>query len=184
MMLQNLIYYSLIGILMVSCNSYKSTLKPEEIKAFGAAVSVSDSLIIESNYAYPRMTGALMDIQNSGFFPMGNVAGNIDISGTLNYLIINKGNVTAELPYYGERNVGGYNQNIGIQFKGQPDDYTIKNNEEGSYIITFSMKDRINSQENYEIQVYLYPNYKTRLIVNSSHRTSIQYSGNLSIKKM
>lgn len=165
----------LIAILLMSCGSTKNKVKLEDITKVKTIIE-NDTIRIEADWAYPQ-NAALMS--NTGLLPVGSSGGSINLIGNPNYLIKKGDSLSIELPYYGEQRMGaGYNSsNNGISFSGKPEETEYifsadKNTHE--YLFNVNRK-----SENLNIRVIIYPNLKTEIRVNSSHRTSISYKGNV-----
>jgi hypothetical protein len=90
--------------------------------------------------------------------------------------------VSAELSYYGERQMGGgYNSKGGIEFKGVPKNYEVsKNAKKNYYTLRFSISEK---SENYQIWLNLFPDLSGTLSINSSQRHPITYYGTLKKEK-
>ncbi|MDY0779506.1 DUF4251 domain-containing protein [Tenacibaculum sp. IB213877] len=176
--MKNIVFLFFI-VVVTSCAS-KKEITPQQQAAFDNIMN-SKSYKIESSWAYPRASNALMSLQNARLFPLGSTAGMIDITGNTNYLIIKNDSVSGYLPYFGERQMGGYSNSnkIGIEFNGQPKDYQITKTDKGNYTITFSAKDDNSNSESYRVTVRIFPNLTTSIHITSSHRTSIEYRGKL-----
>lgn len=171
--------------LIVSCASTNTKFSAAQLKKVENLVD-STSFEIESNWANPRLTAALLSLQNFGFFNAnGNSVSSINISGHSNYFKMNNDSVEVSLPYFGERQMGGRygSTDNGVVIKGKVDrlkKYKMKN---GSYKIVFSVNDANYSTENYDLMVQVFPNMSTNIMVNSSHRTPIQYKGRVLDRK-
>jgi hypothetical protein len=119
-------------------------------------------------------------IANAGLLPPGSTASRIDIAGTGGYFRLVGNSVKANLPFFGERRMGGgYNQNqTGIEFDGIAQDLSISDMKKGDgKTIRFNIKEKT---ESYQVIAQLYPGGTARLTVSSSHRTNMWYQGNVS----
>lgn len=149
--------------------------------------SLLDSLIakktifIESQTAYPQVTNSMVSISNSGLLAPGNTAGSINIIGNSNFLRIKGDSVSGYLPYYGERQMGGYpgNTNTGIEFNDLANKYTVERGKKNGYIVQFTVPDKVNKTERYNVTLRVYPNMSSNIRVNSSQRFSIEYRGHI-----
>ncbi|WP_170245940.1 DUF4251 domain-containing protein [Tenacibaculum adriaticum] len=175
--MKNILFLFLIIGLLIGCAT-KKKFTPQELQNFENLVN-SKSFKIESNWAQPRATGALMRLQNTGLFPPGSNASMVDISGNANYFTIKNDTVSGYLPYFGERQMGGYpnSSKIGIEFKGVPKEYKVEKTDKGNFTINFSINDSNSRSENYRVTIRLFPNLTSSIYVISSHRTSIEYRG-------
>ncbi|WP_157983135.1 DUF4251 domain-containing protein [Psychroflexus aestuariivivens] len=136
----------------------------------------SKSFEIESNWARPSSTTSMNYIAQSGLLGNGSSVSRIDLIGNANYLKFEGDSVSADLPYYGERQSGGgYNSDQSITFEGEPKDLVIEKNEKKNfYNIEFSIS---NGTESFQVSIKIFPNLKTDIFVNSSHRLGINYGG-------
>ncbi|RDY61508.1 DUF4251 domain-containing protein [Flagellimonas nanhaiensis] len=173
-------YCVLIMVLAVGCASnpkHKST--PDQIENLNALV-MGKSFEINANWARPMATRTMNAIGNAGLIPPGSTLNRIDITGTASYLRVLGDSVKAQLPYYGERQMGGvYNLNkIGIQFEGIPEDFSIiSDSKSEAQIMDFSITE---DGESFRVTALLYPSLSSTITIVSSHRNTIWYSGYLS----
>jgi hypothetical protein len=176
--MKKIAFLFVITILTIGCAS-KKELTPQQLQNFESFIN-SKSFKIESTWAYPRATSAMMSLQNAGFFPIGSTANMIDITGNANYLVIKNDSVSGFFPYYGERQMGGYSNSnrIGVEFDEVPEDLQSEKTDKGNYVIKFSANDKNSNSETYQVTVRIFPNLTTSIFVMSSHRTSIEYRGN------
>ncbi len=132
---------------------------------------------IESSYAMPMATTAVTAVLNTGILGPGNTAGQISLIGTPNHLTIKGDSITANLPFFGERRMGGgYNtRESGITINGILSDYQVET-KRGMYVITFEARDT-QGIENYNFTLNLSPNQNANMSVNSTQRTNMQYRG-------
>ena len=135
------------------------------------------SFEIESNFAMPMNTTAVNAVLNSGILGPGNNSNQISLIGTSNYVKIKGDSIEANLPYFGERRMGGgYNpREAGITIDGLLKDYQIET-KRGMYVIRFDAKDT-QGNEMYSFTLNLSPNQNANMSVNSSQRTNIQFRG-------
>ncbi|MDP5060524.1 MAG: DUF4251 domain-containing protein [Maribacter sp.] len=130
----------------------------------------------------PTVTQSLTAVANSGLIPPGSTISRIDLTGTGNYLKIFGDSVSANLPYYGERQFGGgYGATSGIEFKGLPEHYTQAfNSDKQKYVISFQVSDK---SDRYTVYIDIYPNKSSLVSVNMANRNAIQYNGNVNAIK-
>ncbi len=102
--------------------------------------------------------------------------------GNGNYLKIFGDSVSANLPYYGERQFGGgYGSTTGIEFNGFPENYIQEFNvNKQKYTISFQVSD---TSDRYTIYIDIYPNKSSVVSVNMANRNAIQYNGNVNAIK-
>ena len=173
-----------IGIFMLlltslACSSTKSSATPEEIAAMEKMVS-NKQFEIKANWAQPLASQSLNSIAAAGMLPPGSSVSRIDITGTGGYLRMMGDSVKADLPYFGERQMGGgYNQNnTGINFEGVPKDLSIEPNKKGTgKTIQFNIE---HETEGFQVIAQLYPGGMARLSISSTHRNNIWYQGDYS----
>ncbi|GLU44724.1 DUF4251 domain-containing protein [Allomuricauda sp. NBRC 101325] len=167
-------------LFFAACASTSNTsATPEELAAFEKMVA-NQQFEINATWAQPMATQSLNSIANAGLLPPGSTANRIDITGTGGYLRMWDGKVKADLPFFGERRMGGTysSDKVGIKFDGEPTDLTFEPAKKGSgYTVKFNITE---GAESYQVVANIYPNQSARLMVASSQRTNIWYQGNLS----
>ena len=141
------------------------------------------SFEIRAEFAQPMANNSLLQISNAGLLPPGSTAGNISLIGNANFLQIHGDTVKAYLPFYGERRMGGSYGEIrtGIEFNGLPENYEVKKGKKSGYEISFNIKDKNSRTENYNVNIYLFPNLTSTINIRSSHRFNIRYKGNIKL---
>ncbi|WGH76460.1 DUF4251 domain-containing protein [Tenacibaculum tangerinum] len=139
----------------------------------------SKSFTIDSEWAEPQVTNAIMQIANAGMLPVGSNAGSINLVGNSNFFKMKKDTVAAYLPYFGERHMGGSygGRNTGIEFEGIPEELTISEGKENSYRIRFRISDKNTPTEAYTVLVQVFPSLSSTIYINSSQKNSIRYRG-------
>lgn len=180
----NKIYYKpylllLVSVFLFNCGTTSKTktskVKEDQLKSLLA----DKNFIITSDMALPMMTNSMNSLSNSGLLPPGSAANQISLIGNSNYLKVVGDSVSANLPYFGERQMGGgYNGNkTGIEFSGIPEKWELKQNEKTQrYDLSFKIN---NSTESFRVSVTLFPNLTTTININSSQRFPIRYSGSV-----
>ena len=138
---------------------------------------------IHSNFARPLATNSFSQVVNSGVLGAGNTASNIDISGNSNAFRIQGDSISGYFPYFGEIQFGGGypgSNHQGIEFNDIPKDYSVTENDlKHSVEIKFGIKDKFRSNEHYTVFITVFPSNRSTIQINSSNRTSIEYSGTL-----
>lgn len=167
---------SMIFVLF-SCASSKNTTQAE-IDNLNALIE-SKTFEIEAEWAEPMVTNTMAQIANAGLLPIGSNAGNINLTGNSNFFRMKGDTVAAYLPYFGERQAGGAygGRDIGIEFEGVPEDLVISEDKENSHKISFKIKDKNTTTENYNVIVRVYPSLSSTIYVNSTQKNSIRYRG-------
>lgn len=137
---------------------------------------------INAKFAQPMLTQALSQVALSGLIPPGSTINQINLNGSYNFLKIQGDSVSANLAYYGERQMGGgyNNNNAGIVFKGVPETIEIiKDEVKQNYTIKFSINHKT---ENFMVNATAGTNLSGTINVTSSHRSRIGYTGD--VKKL
>lgn len=167
---------ALFLLLSAACKSSSEAFTEAEMEDLKQLVEARN-LEIESEWTWPLAKNSMNQIANAGLLPPGSTAGRINLVGSPNYLRIKGDSVSAYLPYYGERHIAGNynNNNVGIQFEGIPEDFEVaKHEKKQAYKIRFGISD---NAEAYLVNVTLFPNLKSEIVVNSNQRFSITYYG-------
>lgn len=164
------------GSLILSCGTNKNHTFESDVNKLK---SVMESRLFEfrAEWANPMASQGLYAISNAGLLPPGSNVGAIQITGTNNFLKIQGDTITANLPYFGERRLGGggYGDNTGIEFNGVPNAYNQAYNPEKNRLeISFEIADKT---EDYDVRLTIFPNKNAGLSVNSNQRNSIRYTG-------
>ena len=170
-------------IILVSCGGTKTYTEQEQQQyELLKALVESKQFKIQSNFARPMATAALTKVSNSGLLGPGNSASHIDISTSSNFLEIEGDSVKGYFPFFGEQQIGNYpgNNRQGIEFSGIAKEYTFTENDAKQFIhIHFKIEDKNRGREQYTVFITLFPNNRSVIQINSSHRSSIEYSGTL-----
>ncbi|TXD84058.1 DUF4251 domain-containing protein [Subsaximicrobium wynnwilliamsii] len=164
-----------IALSLFACGSSKSTATPAEIENLKKMVE-QRAFEIESDYAYPVTTTALMSLQNAGLFLDGSNASSVSLIGNPNYLRVKGDSVFAELPYFGEVQMPSYpSRDNGIHFKTLLEDYEANQNEKSkAYDLKFGAN---GTDESYNVFITLFPNGRSSIRISGSKRNSIEYTG-------
>lgn len=172
----NRLTFILILISLMSCGTGREA-SSEDLARLDKLIK-DRNFEIETQWVMPLATNSMNQIANAGLLPPGDNASQINIQGDSNYVRFEGDTVSADLPYFGERQMGGgYNRNTGIEFKGVPEDLEIFNKEDKNhYVISFNISEET---ENYRVSLRLYPNLNASIYVSSSQRNPISYRGNL-----
>ncbi|WP_197022119.1 DUF4251 domain-containing protein [Sediminibacter sp. Hel_I_10] len=168
----------LTACFLMSCGSSKTSATPEQIAKLDQLVR-EKSFEIESDWASPMATNALLSLQNAGFFPPGSSASNVSLIGNSNYFRIKGDSISAELPYFGEVQMssGHYGGDASITLEGTIEDYKVnKNEKKNSYTMTFRARSK---NEGYSVFLTLFPSGRTSLRLNGDKRFSIEYTGDV-----
>ncbi|WP_299317340.1 DUF4251 domain-containing protein [uncultured Maribacter sp.] len=165
--------------ILFGCSSSKTAISDSH--AIHGLVA-SKQIEFTATSANPTVTQSLNAVANSGLIPPGSTISRIDLTGNGNYLKIFGDSVSANLPYYGERQFGGgYGSATGIEFNGLPVNYTQKfNSDKQKYTISFQVAD---TSDRYTIYIDIYPSKSSVVSVNMANRNTIQYNGNVNAIK-
>lgn len=175
--------YIITFVLLAGCSSIK-TYSEQEQKVYENLQNLvaSKNFEIVAHTAMPMMSNALTQVLSSNLLPPGNTPSHINIIGTSNSVMIKSDTIHGYLPFYGEQFTGGNpaSNNQGISFKDVPEDYKVTvNDTKHSVDISFKIKDEYRGNERYEIYIRLFPNNTSTMNVQSTTRSSIQFSGNV-----
>ena len=176
-LMKNWIIFCILLTLLHSCGSTKNSLDTKATENFTNLIK-DRSFEFTADWANPMATQGLNAISNAGLLPPGSNAGSIQINGTANLLKVKGDSVMANLPYYGERRFGGgYGSNTGIEFEGIPKNYTEDyDTDKQQYNISFLMDKKM---ENYNVNIFVFPNKTATVTVTSNQRNTIRYQGHV-----
>lgn len=174
------IFALFLCFLTISCTSSKKAYTPTaKSKALDALVS-DRHFIVKITSAAPQVTSSMLSIANSGLLGPGNTISSISLTGNGNHITIKGDSIVMDLPYYGERQMGGgYTSESGIKFNGIPEELSFSKNKQNQRH-TINFKVRGEGTEYFTVNTQLFPSYKTTITVTSSQRNSIGYSGQVS----
>lgn len=165
----------LIGFFVVLCWSCSGT-KPIASNTSLDAMVASQRFEIISQWVSPMLSRGVMAISNSGLLAPGSTAGRIDLTGNQNFLKVKDDTISAYLPYFGERQMGGgYNSNSAVEFKGVPNTFEMTQDPlKKNHTMRFTITEK---SENYLVFVTIMPDLSTTISINSSQRDAINYYG-------
>ena len=100
----------------------------------------------------------------------------VDLTTRSNFLRVDSGNATADMPYFGRAFSGGYSSSDGgIKFDGPMEAYDVQNNEKKrKLIIKFEVK---GSDDTYKCTLSISSLSSASLSVTSNKRQVISYTG-------
>ncbi len=173
--------YIAMFFMFMACGSNK-TFTPQQDQAYENLKDFVSSKNIEivSHTARPMATNAFMQVANSNILGPGNTPNNISIIGNANRLRIIGDSIQAYLPFFGEQNFGGTpgSNHQGIEFNDIPDDLQILNNDAKHTVeYSFNIQDQYRGNERYNVFITLFPNKSSLIRVQSTNRSSIEFSG-------
>jgi hypothetical protein len=174
------LFYFFMGVIvlgMLSCKTSNPATTQTEIENLNTIVQ-SQKFRIESDWANPQVTNAVQQVLNSGLLPPGNSAGAVNLIGNYNFLTISADSISSYLPYFGERqmNVSYGGGDSAIELTGVVKNYSAQKNKKNGYNITFEAKSK---SESFNVQIELFPNLNSNIILNGSSRFTISYSGRI-----
>lgn len=167
----------IVGLIFGCSSASKMNLQRGELEKLSNLME-SRNFEIQANWALPMNTVGLQNVFNA-LRPVGSTAARINLIGISSFLKMEGDTISANLPYYGERQMGGAynNRDSGIKFEDVPDDLIIEFNEaKDRYEISFSANQGI---EDYSVNMLVLPNLKSYININSSQRFSIRYEGKI-----
>jgi len=180
MMLQKVNYRilflaSLFGMVLVSCSSTKQATQTTTALE---AMLQEEAFKIEIQSAQPQLTGALVQIGNSGLIPPGSTISRIDLSGQNFHINLADQKVAVLLPYFGESQIGGgYQRDTRINYEGKVEDLSIeKNTKKQRYVVRFNV---VKETESFQFIINIFNNQSSTISLQSSHRRPINYSGSV-----
>ena len=168
--------YLFLIALLSGCSSTKTVI--DDSHEIHTLVS-SKSFEFTADWANPMVTQSLNAVANAGLIAPGSTISRINIAGMGNFLKVSKDSVSADLPYYGERQFGGgYGAPTGIEFDGIPDNYRQEfNAEKQFYTVSFQISD---ASDRYQVNMNIYPSASSSVTITMTNRFSIRYEGNVS----
>ncbi|MEL4307747.1 DUF4251 domain-containing protein [Joostella sp. CR20] len=174
------VFKIMVICLLVSCGSTQDPATvAKELEAVDALLK-EPAFRIENQWAMPQISSSMVRLSNSGIMGPGNNLQRVDLTGNANYLEIKGDSAKAYLPFFGERQMGGgYNTDgEAIQFDQKINDLSIEYlQNKQRYRVAFTAQ---NGTESFDITLFVFPNKKTSLSVNSTQRDHITYDGLLS----
>lgn len=165
---------SILTITFLSCKSSATLAEIENLKE----TATSKNFIITSDFANPTALMNTRGIEN--LLPPGSNLASISLINNQNNFTIKNDSIFLDMPFYGERRfAGSYGTDGGLQFEGIPEKVESSfNKKKNTYEFEFWLNAKT---ENLRISLTLYTNKTSRFTVNSSHRSTITYSGNWKI---
>jgi len=161
---------SILGITFFSCKSTATLAEIENLKE----TATSKNFTIVADFANPVALMNTRGIEN--LLPPGSNLANISLVNIQNNLTVKNDSIFLDMPFYGERRfAGSYGTDSGLQFEGIPEKVESAFNEKKN---TYEFEYLLNSKtESLQISLTLFANKTSRFTVNSSHRSTITYSG-------
>jgi hypothetical protein len=164
-----------VFIALVGCQSAQNAVAdPIKEKQLKEMVESKEFRIL-ANTASPIATAEMNQL--SSLLVQGSTPNRILLTGGQDYFVMSGDSISADLPYYGVRQLGGeYNQKRGgIVFDGAYKSFKSEYNEKkGMYTLKYRI---YSNKESFNVVVKIFTNLKVEMYVNTSHRTAINYSG-------
>ncbi|MAO08522.1 MAG: hypothetical protein CL596_07420 [Alteromonas sp.] len=165
--------------LLGSCQSIKH-VDPQQAAATKALVAEGPFEMVFSR-AHPLTTKEMTQLSATNLLPVESRSGMINMVGMANYVRKYGDSLSVFLPYYGTRQMSGrYNDSNGaIAFEGIPKTYDVMYDDaQQETNVKISFKDL--EGEQYQVWATVQANGQVHARVNSSQRTSISYTGEVS----
>jgi hypothetical protein len=168
----------LLLLLVAGCKSTDPAIVEAESEQTRALID-SKNYELDMTWATPLATNTLNQISNANLLPQDSRSGRINLMGSSSYIRAMGDSLEVYLPYFGTQQLSARpgDNNGAIQFEGLPEKYEAEYNEKKKYTsIYFRMKDRT---EQYDVNIRVFGNRNASVSVNSTHRNSIRYNGQL-----
>lgn len=176
-----------VSVVSLICSCKSNKIAKSEAKAND--LKILDTLYTQNNYhidinvAYPFSTSATSQVANELLRNTGNNANRINVRGDGNYVEIQNDSVRGYLPFFGERrlNAGTYGgTDLAIQFEEPLKDLTKHINTSKSKLeLKFTANQKGSDNENYRINLNIYPNKHVSVNITPVYRTFMRYDGRL-----
>jgi len=147
---------------------------------FGESANAQDAKKEKRAYEYKEMT-ELIDGEKFEF--IGRKANpqrgpQIDLTTRTNYLTIQSGDASADMPYFGRAYSGGYSSSDGgIKFNGPMESYNVKKND-SKYRITIKFKVK-GLDDTYNCTLTISSLENATLSITSNNKAVISYFGSI-----
>ena len=163
-----------IVIVLMSCASTNQNLTSAQLEKFKNTID-TNKIEITFNSARPLgLNNGVRGIEK--LLPIGSSLNTINLIGNANFFRMQNDSIHMDLPYYGQQQMPrSYNAESAVMFEGKGE--AIQKQiiqKKGTYMLTYVLDAE---EENYKINLTMYPNKKSILNVSSSHRTNITYDG-------
>lgn len=178
-------YFSiLILFILTGCKSGSEPTQAQAKKAKAVEKTLNhNDFEIHFDKAFPQGTIAFQQAYYSlHLLSPGSSANAIDLSGITSYIKVKGDTISGKLPFYGERYFGGgYGANANIRFNAVPKSFHRKTKEKLTEI-KFTIADKKHAIESYQVFLKIFRHGRAYLSLTSTQRSTISYSGILSIK--
>lgn len=168
----------LLSFVVVSCGTSREATAEENERL--EQLLQDKYFEFDLQFARPLPTNSLTQLANAGLFRPGDNASQINLQGSSAVFKFEGDTVTADLPFFGERQFGGgFNTDTGIKFEGIPKDLKItKDEKRNNYQVNFNIKE---GSKSYQVNLTIYPSLKGTININSSQRFPMRYDGSVNV---
>ncbi|MBT8183741.1 MAG: DUF4251 domain-containing protein [Eudoraea sp.] len=176
--MKTIVYLGIVMLLLTACKSADPAISEFESQQTRELID-SRNYELTMTWATPLATNAMTQLSNANLLPMDSRSGRINLMGSSSYIRTKGDSLQVYLPYYGTSQISRApgDTNGAIQFEGMPERYEVEYNDKKQHTdISFRMKDRT---EQYDVFITVYGNKNANIYVNSTHRNSIRYTGEL-----
>jgi hypothetical protein len=138
---------------------------------------------VELEWARPLNTAEMSRLYSSNMLPAISQSGQINILDSANYIKKVSDSLSFYLPYFGTRqvSVNPADSNSALRFEGVPVSYQVNFNQRKQF---HTVNTKVKSKtETLNLSIQVYKSKKVQVNVNSSHRTSISYTGKIKWKE-
>tara|TARA_R110002072_G_scaffold34164_1_gene102526 strand:- start:464 stop:997 length:534 start_codon:yes stop_codon:yes gene_type:complete len=166
-----ILFLTILTTTFLNCKSTASVAEIENLKK----IALDKNFTITADTANPV---ALMNTRGiESLLPPGSNLANINLINNQNNFTIKNDSIFLDMPFYGERRFSsGYGTESGLEFEGVPEKVESSFNKKNN---TYEFEYWLNAKtENLRVSLTLFANKTSRFTVNSSHRSTITYSGN------
>ena len=182
--MKQFLLYSVFFVLLAACGT-KRPFTAQENQAYQDLQDLvaSRSFEIVSSSANPVASASFSRVANSNILGPGSNASSIDISTNSNRLTIKGDTIKGYLPFFGDQHFGGSygGTHTGIEFNGTPRDYRVINDDKKRTVeIQFKIDDKYRNSDHYTMMITLYANHRSSIRVQSTARSTIEYTGRVS----
>jgi hypothetical protein len=168
------LFLLVLTLAFLNCKSTATLAEIEHLKE----TAMAKNFIITADVA--NTTGLMNTRGLENLLPPGSNLGHISLVNTQNNFTIKNDSISLDMPFYGERRfASGYGTESGLQFEGIPENVESSFNQKKN---TYEFEYLLNTKtESLRISLTLFSNKTSRFTVNSSHRSTITYSGHWKI---
>ena len=174
----------LCTVILFGCKSTNTLIKQQEaVKQLESLETVlhSKQFTVSVVNVLPSNTYATQQVLNTLLLQTaGDSSSSIDVQSEGYFLTVKDNIAIGDLPFFGERRVANAYTNAkgGIMFNNVVHNFKmVKNARKKLFTISFDVD---KNTQNYSVYMLVYANKQVNLTVNTSHTTTISYTGKLS----